>query len=314
MDETLSAPRDLTESELLELRGLLKAQLNLSGGDDDEDDAENLLDYAGDMIEGGECVGRVCEELKFMEMPACDDAAASRLAAAMCEFFTKLDNGDDEVEGEEKSSKDEAPAAVTPEPEEPEGEPEPEPKVEPKPEPKVEAPKAARSSATHSPAPKPEPARVKPTPAPTPSPAKPATGATPSPRTSSFSRSSNSSGHSPGYGGGGRSSFGSTSSYGSPPPSSGGSSSWSSRHASSAIQGDARSQADRRQSEMKEAFGSGSGGGSVKDRMKMFNAGTSVNFDPVHFAVKKNKEEKGSRKKRGDVSIKVLEKEGFFNL
>jgi len=62
---------------------------------------------------------------------------------------------------------------------------------------------------------------------------------------------------------------------------------------------------------MKDMFGTGtggssssgfcggggvSGGQSIKDRMKAFNnnSGTSVNFDPVHFAVRQNKAEKGT--------------------
>ena len=35
------------------------------------------------------------------------------------------------------------------------------------------------------------------------------------------------------------------------------------------------------------------GGSSVKDRMKMFNNNNTVNFDPIHFAVNKNKEARG---------------------
>lgn len=53
-----------------------------------------------------------------------------------------------------------------------------------------------------------------------------------------------------------------------------------------------KSGANRRQNEMKDMFGVG-GGQSVKDRMKAFNNNTSVNFDPVHFAVRQNKAEKG---------------------
>ena len=66
----------------------------------------------------------------------------------------------------------------------------------------------------------------------------------------------------------------------------------SSRYGSS-IQGDARSATSRRQDEMKSMFGSGSGGSSVKDRMKAFNNETKINFDPIHFAVNKNKEKNG---------------------
>ena len=61
------------------------------------------------------------------------------------------------------------------------------------------------------------------------------------------------------------------------------------------ISGSAASSSSRRQDEMKDMFGSASGGGglSVKDRMKAFNNNNKMNFDPVHFAVNQNKAEKG---------------------
>lgn len=62
MNNQLSAPRDLTEDESAQLRQLLKATLIISS-DDDEEDAENLLDYAIDMIDSGENVGHVAEEV-----------------------------------------------------------------------------------------------------------------------------------------------------------------------------------------------------------------------------------------------------------
>ena len=64
MDADLIAPRDLTEDEMDKLRGHLKSQLVISGDDDDED-AENLLDYAVDMIESGESIGHVAEEVSL---------------------------------------------------------------------------------------------------------------------------------------------------------------------------------------------------------------------------------------------------------
>ena len=78
------------------------------------------------------------------------------------------------------------------------------------------------------------------------------------------------------------------------------SSSWMASKQSSASNNvyDARSSSQRRQDEMKNMFGSssaggGGGGSSIKERMKAFNNESSVNFDPVHFAVRKNKEAKG---------------------
>ena len=63
IDNSLSSPHALSPDEISTLRNLLLDQLNLSGGDD-ADDAENLLDYAMDMIDAGENVGHVCEEVR----------------------------------------------------------------------------------------------------------------------------------------------------------------------------------------------------------------------------------------------------------
>ena len=62
MDEQLSVPRDLSEDETIKLREFLRSQLSIST-DDDEEDADNLLDYAVDMIESGENVGHVTDEV-----------------------------------------------------------------------------------------------------------------------------------------------------------------------------------------------------------------------------------------------------------
>ena len=62
MDDQLCAPRDLSEDETAKLRGLLKTQLIISS-DDDDVDADDLLDYAVDMIESGENVGHVTDEV-----------------------------------------------------------------------------------------------------------------------------------------------------------------------------------------------------------------------------------------------------------
>ena len=84
----------------------------------------------------------------------------------------------------------------------------------------------------------------------------------------------------------------SSSSYGS---SSGGyGSSVQSRSSGAVLRGDASSATSRREAEMREMFPNRGGGGSVKDRMKMFNNNNTVNFDPIHFAVNKNKEAKGT--------------------
>ena len=62
----LTLPRPLSTDETDTLRDLLTQQLNISGGDD-LDDAENLLDYAIDMIDSGEAVGHVTDEVSFIK-------------------------------------------------------------------------------------------------------------------------------------------------------------------------------------------------------------------------------------------------------
>ena len=66
-------------------------------------------------------------------------------------------------------------------------------------------------------------------------------------------------------------------------------------NSSSVLRGDASSATSRREAEMREMFPNktAGGGSSVKDRMKMFNNNNTVNFDPIHFAVNKNKEARG---------------------
>ena len=62
--ETTKCPRELSETELSLLRDALKDQLNIHPfNDTDHEDAEILLDYAIDMIEGYENVGHVMEEV-----------------------------------------------------------------------------------------------------------------------------------------------------------------------------------------------------------------------------------------------------------
>lgn len=63
----VSTSRALTSMEQTKLRTLLYTQLNITtNNDDDEDDindAENILDYALDMINDGDNVGHVMEEV-----------------------------------------------------------------------------------------------------------------------------------------------------------------------------------------------------------------------------------------------------------
>ncbi len=63
MDANLALPRELTEKEETDLRKLLNLQLRITTLLADEEDAEVLLDYAFDMIKGGDNIGQVVEEV-----------------------------------------------------------------------------------------------------------------------------------------------------------------------------------------------------------------------------------------------------------
>ena len=64
MDADLTIPRDLTEKEETALRKLLTLQLKITTLIQDEEDAETLLEYAFDMIKGGDNIGQVVEEVR----------------------------------------------------------------------------------------------------------------------------------------------------------------------------------------------------------------------------------------------------------
>ena len=63
MDADRIIPRDLTEAEETDLRKLLTSQLNITTLIQDEEDAETLLEYAFDMIKGGDTIGQVVAEV-----------------------------------------------------------------------------------------------------------------------------------------------------------------------------------------------------------------------------------------------------------
>ena len=66
LDPQLSSPRPLSTTEVTTLRSLLMSQLIISNDNDDtKDDAENLLDYALDMIGEGENIGHVTDEVSL---------------------------------------------------------------------------------------------------------------------------------------------------------------------------------------------------------------------------------------------------------
>lgn len=75
MEATLSTPRTLTATESSTLRSLLNSKLLSSTSNDDHiEDAENILDYAIDMIEGGDNIGNVVEEVSIVVSLKCGSA------------------------------------------------------------------------------------------------------------------------------------------------------------------------------------------------------------------------------------------------
>lgn len=65
-NKSIKPSRTLSISELSTLRDLLKDELNIHPfNDTDHEDAEILLDYAGDMIEECETVGHIVEEVSY---------------------------------------------------------------------------------------------------------------------------------------------------------------------------------------------------------------------------------------------------------
>jgi len=92
-DDKLKAHRDLTMDELATLHELLEEELNIVS-DDDYEDAENLLDFTLDMVDSGESIGHITEELKYMGMSVCDEDAAHKLGVCLTKYFINLKKRD----------------------------------------------------------------------------------------------------------------------------------------------------------------------------------------------------------------------------
>lgn len=63
-----TTPRALTEEEMESLRMMLKKKLHMSGDSSANEDAEDLLDYAMEMIGEGQSVGCVTEEVSIFQL------------------------------------------------------------------------------------------------------------------------------------------------------------------------------------------------------------------------------------------------------
>jgi len=92
MDD-IAAPRPLTPEETDELKATLKSHLRLHNSPcafQAEADADDLLNYALDMIEDGNTIQHVCEELEFMEMSICDVEVLEKIKFELCTYMTSL--------------------------------------------------------------------------------------------------------------------------------------------------------------------------------------------------------------------------------
>ena len=76
----MCSPRDLSKSEVSELRGLLQMNLNVDAcNDEDIEDADILLEYACDMVTEGQNIKHIVRELASLEMTICDRVVATRM-------------------------------------------------------------------------------------------------------------------------------------------------------------------------------------------------------------------------------------------
>lgn len=92
--ETKSS-RKLNETELTSLRDLLKKEASTTEGSDDED-INDLLDYAFAMVGNGKAVGYVVDELISMEMDGCDADAAKRMGVLLATFLRDIDDSNND--------------------------------------------------------------------------------------------------------------------------------------------------------------------------------------------------------------------------
>ena len=61
----ITAPRELTTTDKYQLRYMFKEQLQITNNsaNDDKQDADDIIDFAFDMVEDGKCVGNIVEEV-----------------------------------------------------------------------------------------------------------------------------------------------------------------------------------------------------------------------------------------------------------
>lgn len=88
----MCSPRDLSKSELSELRGLLQINLNMDAcNNEDIEDADILLEYACDMVTEGQNIKHIVRELASLDMAICDRVVATRMGNQLLNYFRSLD-------------------------------------------------------------------------------------------------------------------------------------------------------------------------------------------------------------------------------
>ena len=93
MDD-VTAPRPLEPDELAQLGDILKSHLKLSSTScafQAEADAEDVLNYAFDLIGDGEDVGHVISEVSDLEMEICGEESLQGMREDIAEFLVKME-------------------------------------------------------------------------------------------------------------------------------------------------------------------------------------------------------------------------------
>ena len=69
----ITTPRPLTSTDTYQLRYMFKEQLQITNNstDDDKQDADDIIDFAFDMVEDGKTVGNIIEEVSSCMIDMC---------------------------------------------------------------------------------------------------------------------------------------------------------------------------------------------------------------------------------------------------
>jgi len=89
----MCSPRDLSKSELSELRGLLQINLNMDACNEEDidiEDADILLEYACDMVTEGQNIKHIVRELASLDMSICDRVVATRMGNCLLKYYVSL--------------------------------------------------------------------------------------------------------------------------------------------------------------------------------------------------------------------------------